>query len=566
MQAGLWGRRGLNQFISSQGEGFYFTLRRDSSIWEYFFFNVGQPWEQPPLHEDHIDDRRFNSNIEIMSSEFSPFQAYYSLEGNAFFWFEYQEAVVLQAHCRDVIQFYPCSAAQPLPGGWWRLGPEICVWGLDWELSRTGEITLIVSSHPLPSLTAQASRLLPPGLQYEDSPSRIARHAVFYNLMTSTRLRHRFYLPVNKAWLPMISRVTQCPDGEEGPLIFAWDAAFSAIILSRSHPGLAKLTLFSLFEGLQSDGRIPQLRVGDRFSNRSNPPVWFLAVWEIYQAEPDREFLQACLPILEKNYNWWKQNRMRADYSYSWGTDNETDETLIRLFGRMGAIYESGLDDSPVFEEMHLEQSFRDGMLEVSLLNQSCIDLSCLIYQAAEILLDISAILGCTIAGLEEDLENYHYRVHRFFDLEHGRVNSQLDGHFNPQITPLVFYPLLTSALKAEEVSFLEALFYSEHFQGMAGLPSLSCLSESFHPDGDYWKGRIWPPLLYLCAQGFKKYQSPVYQDIKAGAEALLVQEWKRHGHIHENYSSLTGQGEPQAGVYARSCPFYSWGGLLGII
>ncbi len=567
MRAGLWGPRGFNELLDTEGNGFFFSIEHDAQTWDYFFFNVGQPDQNPPLHPGHVDDPRFCDDIEIMGSDFHPFHAYYSLLGNAFFWFEQDEAIILQAHCHDSIRFTPHQAVTRLPGGWWQLGEAFCVWGLDWNMDMTGDITLIISQHPQPGLIAQSSLLTPPDLQYEDTLLSIARHVIFYNMMISTDLRHRFYVPVNKAWLPMIARVTEQPQGSGGPLIFAWDACFSSVILSRFDIELAKLTLFSLFEGMQKDGRIPQLRCGNKISNRSNPPMWFLAVWEIYQASGDRDFLTVCLPVLEKNYQWWKLNRMRGDYSFSWGSDNESVEDMIILSGKIGAVYESGLDDSPVFEDMALlDDAFAQNLMDISLLDQSCIDLSSIMYMNAEILRDISAILEIEIPGLDIDLENFQHRVHGFFDLARGLVNSHKAGHFNPEITPLVFYPLLTTFLTPEELALLESLFYSDHFQGGQALPSLSRLSPSYHGDGDYWKGRVWPPLVFLAARGFKNYHSRVYQDIRSAAELILIQEWKRHGHVHENYSCETGMGEATHALYARSCPFYSWGGLLGIL
>jgi hypothetical protein len=47
--------------------------------------------------------------------------------------------------------------------------------------------------------------------------------------------------------------------------------------------------------------------------------------------------------------------------------------------------------------------------------------------------------------------------------------------------------------------------------------------------------------------------------DLAARSEALLLKEWRAHGHIHENYSGDDGWGCPNP----RSDKFYHWGGLL---
>ena len=45
-------------------------------------------------------------------------------------------------------------------------------------------------------------------------------------------------------------------------------------------------------------------------------------------------------------------------------------------------------------------------------------------------------------------------------------------------------------------------------------------------------------------------------------SEALLLKEWREHGHVHENYCADSGQGCNSK----KSDRFYHWGGLLGLI
>jgi glycogen debranching enzyme len=120
--------------------------------------------------------------------------------------------------------------------------------------------------------------------------------------------------------------------------------------------------------------------------------------------------------------------------------------------------------------------------------------------------------------------------------------------------------------VQPEEVDLLKSILLSDSFCNPRLLPSLASTSEHFDADGDYWRGRVWPPLVYLAAMGFKRWNKEAYQKLKDASIALLNEEWERHHHIHENYSALSGEGEPQPGTYARSCPLYSWGGLLGIV
>ena len=49
---------------------------------------------------------------------------------------------------------------------------------------------------------------------------------------------------------------------------------------------------------------------------------------------------------------------------------------------------------------------------------------------------------------------------------------------------------------------------------------------------------------------------------LAAVSRKLLLQEWREHGHVHENYDPATGKGDN----VVDSNPFYTWGALLGYI
>jgi hypothetical protein len=51
-------------------------------------------------------------------------------------------------------------------------------------------------------------------------------------------------------------------------------------------------------------------------------------------------------------------------------------------------------------------------------------------------------------------------------------------------------------------------------------------------------------------------------RDLAERSAALLLKEWREHGHVHENYSADTGEGCDKS----NSDRFYHWGGLLGLI
>jgi hypothetical protein len=548
---GFFTLSGLNKFVNVNGEGISFLIKKNNKTYDRFFHNVGMPDQNPSIHKNHIDNLSYCDKISLKACSFNPFYASYSLFDNRFEWMEYSGSILLKAQIKDEAIFK-------------KEGNSLSVSGVEFAKPVTGDLRIIISDDPVSvsdfdKTFARVKSDIPDTAFDMQRPETLSLFSAFYNLTVSDKLKHRYYVPVNKPWVGMINNAFGIDDALDGPMIFAWDASFSSIILARNDTDIAKANLLSTFEGQTRDGRIPQLRLGDRISNRTNPPIWFIAAKEIYDLSGDRDFIASIYDNLLSNYLWFKENRANPDGTFSWGTDNEDDCGLIRLCGKIGAMMESGLDDSPIFDIMNM----RDNKLDFA-----CIDLSSLIYRAAEIMMEFAQIIGRDISQFADDLKLYSGAFKKFFDYESGTANSFKDtGNnrvFAREITPLSFYPLLASFAGKREVSLLEDLFYSSHFNGK--IPSLSFNSGHFNGDGDYWRGRIWPPMVYLSASGFKRYKSPVYNKIKEWGFQVLLEEWKRHGHIHENYSSVTESGEPKDGVYARSCPLYSWGGLLGIL
>lgn len=555
---GFFGERGLNQLLNVDGEGFYFTIEKDGKSYDRFFPNVGQPNQKPSVHIHHVDVSSYNSDVYIEYANFNPFYAKYRLFNNEIEIIAAKGYYLFRADFKDTIRFY-------LSGNFTefkeddRIGQRFYVRGIEFDQDLSGEMYAVISQRSIlpgdyKDQFAKAGSELQAGIR-KYTPRNVSQCSVFYNIMISQDLFNRYFVPINRVWIKMLDDLFHLNGGSYNLAIFGWDNAFASIILAEFDLDLAKKNLLSIFEGQQEDGRIPQLRLGNCLSNRTNPPIWFLAAEKIYQSSQDKKFLEEIFPKLLKNYEWFKKNRMNRDGTFSWGIDHDAQVDPLNLSGKIGAMMESGLDDSPIFDEMELSGNK---------LNYACIDLSCLMYRAAEIMEEFNYQLRYGSKEYLYDLSVFKGAIHVFFNFGRGIANSFSANKYANELTPVSFYPLLTGFLNHREVNLLEALFDSEHFRET--LPSLSYDSKYYNGDGDYWRGRFWPPMIYLVAQGFKRYHSQAYHRIKDWAEQLLMNEWDRHHHIHENYSSKTGNGEPEEGVYARSCPFYSWGGLLGIL
>ncbi|MCC6748055.1 MAG: hypothetical protein IT371_10380 [Deltaproteobacteria bacterium] len=392
-------------------------------------------------------------------------------------------------------------------------------------------------------------------------PARMG-HAVRWNVCFDEQ-RRDVYLPVNRAWVEMLARVTGCAEQASGPLSFTWDVALSVLLVARATPALGRGLLRAVLADTEESGRVPGLRLGPHRSTRTGPPLLPLAAWYLcYDGHAD--FAAEVFPALARGHRWLMEHRRGGGEGLlAWsdgGADGlVTDGNPLHISGWVGAAYESGLDDSPMWEELGFDPVGRR-------LGQACLDLTSLGALSARCLAGLAELIGEDPEPYRADYRRIHAAVNQHLWGEDGRYhNLRLDWGRGGALTPTAFYPLaagLAPADRAQE-TVTRVLAQHETFWRPPVLPSLARNAPDYDGDGDYWRGRIWPPMSFLVWAGLRQSSPALASQLAEQCRALFDGEWERHGHIHENYSALTGQGEPQPGTYARSCPMYCWGGLL---
>lgn len=388
--------------------------------------------------------------------------------------------------------------------------------------------------------------------------------AINWNLSWSPHTG-RVYVPVCKSWVEMIEKMHNIKDAKrEGPLNFAWDSAFSALILSSYSPNLAREVFEDLLAGMRPDGRLPQLVVHDKYSDRSNPPVFALVGLKIYLKTGDKAFLNRIYPKLRAIYSWFKVNRDRnQDLLMEWGGDPDSDAP-VTIPGREGAIHESGMDDSPMWDDAEMDPKHYT-------LDMACVDLSSLHALSAKCLSFLASE-----AGDEENAHTFMSEYSMYKDMidkylwDSNRrmyMNRMFDGKFSVTMSPTAFYPMIASIPAQDKALRLirEHLMNPEEFWGDMVIPTVPKNHTAFDGDGDYWRGRIWPPLNYLVHHGMMNYDRVASSELAFKSCAILAREWREMRHAHENYSVETGWGEPKPSVYARSCRLYTWSGLMAL-
>ncbi len=348
-----------------------------------------------------------------------------------------------------------------------------------------------------------------------------------------------------------------------GYVIFDWDTFFAATLASVGDHDLALADAVETLRESTPEGFVPNYaRAGNWKSfDRSEPPVGAITVLGLYQKYGDRWFLDQTFPALLSWNRWWAQHRDIDGY-LAWGSDdshstgNLDDHTRDT---RAGAILESGLDNSPMYDDATFDA-------QTHLLQVADVGLMSMYIADCDALAAIADLLHKTgeASELRSRSAAYRQKLQTLWSASDGIfLNKDLrTRQFSRRLSPTNFYPMLahvaTSAQAQEMVS--RHLLNPAEFWGEWVIPSIARNDPAF-PDQNYWRGRIWGPMNYLVYLGLRNYDLPQARSALAEKSyALFLKEWREHGHVHENYNAILGTGDD----VSSSDRFYHWGALLG--
>ncbi len=361
----------------------------------------------------------------------------------------------------------------------------------------------------------------------------------------------RVFTPVSRAW---------CQG--QGFVLFEWDTYFGCYQLSMDNKDLAYANLIAITKEITSDGFVPNFTtIKNKSTDRSQPPVGSRVVNEIYKKYQDKWILNLLFDDLLTWNRWWPKNRDTNGY-LCWGSDPipitpEMGSLDRRAINKMqGAKFESGLDDSPMYDSIAYDPEHHIMKLaDVGLMSLYIMDCNALA-EIAQVLnkSDIAAELKARAAKYGKALET-------LWDEKAGiYLNKNLEsGKLSHHLSPTNFYPLLAkvpSQQKAERM-MNEHFYNPKEFWGDYIMPSISRNDPAY--SNEYWRGRIWGPMNFLVYLGMRNYDLPLARVamVKKSSD-LLLKSFNDNRTVHENYNPDTGAG--------TSDDYYHWGALLGFM
>jgi len=389
--------------------------------------------------------------------------------------------------------------------------------------------------------------------------------AEVYAAMQTCLAWDTIYEPSHDRVVTPVSRIWNIHWG--GYVLFCWDTYFAAYMAALDNKDLAYANAIEITREKTENGFVPNFGTVNHVKSRdrSQPPVGSLVIRELYRRFGDQWLLAEVFDDLREWNRWWVNHRNHNGL-LCWGSDPYEPLVDARyevndVGNWQGAAYESGLDNSPMYDGVPFDP-------DTHLMQLADVGLNSLYVIDCEALADIARVLDRKAEAEELRLRAEASRrcLASLWDEKTGIfLNRRTDtGEFSDRLSPTNFYPLLAGATTPEQAERMvrEHFYNPREFWGEWILPSIA-RNDPAYPDQDYWRGRIWAPMNFLVYLGLRRYDLPQPRaDLASKSQELLLKEWRMYGHVHENYNADTGEGCDKP----NSDHFYHWGGLLGLI
>ncbi len=343
--------------------------------------------------------------------------------------------------------------------------------------------------------------------KYEENQSKYGENTAVYNAMQNVLAWNMIYDPEGQRELTTVCRLWN--DYRGGFVIFCWDTYFAAYMHSLDNKNLAYANAIEMTNAITKSGFVPNLSAskGIKTSDRSQPPVGSFVIREIYRHYRETWFLQEVFQKLLTWNRWWEKNRDTDGY-LCWGSS--PFEPNLRNFdknshSRYGAALESGLDNSPMYDNIPFDTVRNQLKLaDVGLMSLYVMD--------CEALSDIAGVLGKDEIKIEllARAAKYRKNLNKLWNDKTGiYLNKRLDtNEFSHKISPTNFYPLLANAPTQDQAErMINDHFYNpDEFWSEYILPSMA-FNDPDYKCNDYWRGRVWAPMNFLVYLGLRNYQ-----------------------------------------------------------
>lgn len=305
----------------------------------------------------------------------------------------------------------------------------------------------------------------------------------------------------------------------------------------------------------------------DTLLNRSQPPVFTFAVWDLYEYRKDKKVLKTYIDSLLKEHDFFIKNRNTKYGLGAFGssaTDKEIMEHYVSLSTRVEEYsddpkkqYEIGKDILAIAESgLDFNLRFKTKDSKIAAHEFLHLDLNSWLYAAEDYLEKILSILGRN----DEATKFFNMKENRkkkmeeyFFDKEEG---IYLDYNFinkthSKVITAVSLYPFALGVFNNKDRA-LRVLKYLETDKG------ISCAAKHDGPLFYQWDyPTMWGETTLIIYKALKNVGAlEEAQRVKEKYMAILEEQFKKTGRLWEKYNAIDGS---IMNVEYAAPPFMGW-------
>jgi len=357
--------------------------------------------------------------------------------------------------------------------------------------------------------------------------------------------KNRVISPVARGW----------NEAWQGYVLFEWDTYFASFLFALDNKELAYSNAIAITKGINDQGFVGQWQMpGAVATGISQPPVGSMICWMIYEKYKEKWFLEEVYNELLTWNRWWNSNRENKGF-LTWGS--------YKGGGHQMAAWESGLDNSPMYEDAKMVDVGNNSMYNLADVGLNSIYVADCNYLAkmAKLLVKFND---------EKELiarsKKYSEVTQKLWDKKSSiYLNKYLDKEgFSERLSPTLFYPMLAGISTKEQAAIMisKHFYNTNEFYSDFLLPSCAFNDKSF--DNNYWRGSVWGPMNFLVYLGLRNYDKKAASDLAIKSYNMYINAWKKHGAVFENINSLKGVDKISDQVNCN--PFYHWGALMGIM
>jgi putative isomerase len=320
----------------------------------------------------------------------------------------------------------------------------------------------------------------------------------------------------------------------------------------------ARANLEAALEYQTPEGNLACLRTGSQeWIDRSQSPIGAYVLWRLFEMTGDRSLLTEHFPTLLRAHRWWPAHRDgNGDGLIEYGSSATGTGAFAHT--KQGAMDESFMDNAPIFDAAGFDP-------ETHTLTMAEPGLNSLISLDAQCLARMAAVLGDE--GLAAELQAGAARLNQristiLWDGERQVfAGRHWTGAFEPSLSVTCFYPLLAGAATEGQANMLIERYLLDpvKFWGERVLPS-SAHDDPASADNVYWRGRIWPPHLFLVWEALRSHgRFDLAREVANRAWRMFEAGWREARFCRENFHRADAAGDDSP----DSERFYSWGALI---